>query len=784
MTQLFIYNKNVDLYEDETILYTMAMTDFKNLGKNTAAYTNTFQVPATPANNDLIRHYFNQNNEVSPTFDPRKRLEARIEVDNVVFEKGFCLLTKATFKQEKPANYSFTFYTNDNLVLSYLGDTTLKSLDWSAYDYDVEDPAVTNGGLSGTGNAMNGNDDVIFPLIQLVDTDGAQRWTPDILANSNPQNFKVLRPAIRVNKVFDLIETYLTEHNITFNYNDFGTGAIDFFDSMYMYLPYEYVPEPDASTGYTKTLPIANFTVVPGFNTNQVNIPQNIYNVGVIKSQVAFRSCSITISLDAAADYHFYIIEYASTGGAYSVRSNRQVLIPPLGDIVIEEYLYNKQDNNVNVYFEIYSEFQGNVGGTYELFGSTSNEPTSNLSSTGTGDLGIALLQDVNNNFVMRSPGMKISDFMNSIFKMANLVMYSNDGREYYIATWDNWRTLGQVVQLDQYIDIGEATRTITQNPKTFEFKYEETETILNKEFKNLWGYAYGDLLVYTEGFGEVAEYDVSFNFLLWENIGSETTNDDLLIASSYDASFDSVIDEVSIICWKPGDIKNCNIDFVDWTAPITTYKVASSFYGVDAPTYALVFKDEQNPYTNETLNVSLFRSFYENYYDILLDSNARKFSYKGYVPNAIVSQLFPNDTIRLGDQYFIINKYTHNLTTQEMNIEMLNYQRPLDTPLPTLPDITPPNMGYFTMDCATKVLTWTAATDNIGVTGYKVYRNNVEITDTALLTYTDSAAPTNQKNIYYIKAYDAAGNLSTPSNAIMCWGDIGFAYELNLDLS
>ncbi|MES2863906.1 MAG: M12 family metallo-peptidase [Bacteroidota bacterium] len=61
--------------------------------------------------------------------------------------------------------------------------------------------------------------------------------------------------------------------------------------------------------------------------------------------------------------------------------------------------------------------------------------------------------------------------------------------------------------------------------------------------------------------------------------------------------------------------------------------------------------------------------------------------------------------------------------------------------------------------------LTWTAATDNTGVTGYKVYQNGVLKTTTTAtsLVVTGLAASTTYN--FYVTAYDAAGNNSSASN-------------------
>jgi len=62
--------------------------------------------------------------------------------------------------------------------------------------------------------------------------------------------------------------------------------------------------------------------------------------------------------------------------------------------------------------------------------------------------------------------------------------------------------------------------------------------------------------------------------------------------------------------------------------------------------------------------------------------------------------------------------------------------------------------------------LTWTASTDNIGVTGYKIYRDGVQIGTSATTSYSDTTCVKATRYVYEVSAYDAAGNESDKSVA------------------
>jgi chitodextrinase len=60
--------------------------------------------------------------------------------------------------------------------------------------------------------------------------------------------------------------------------------------------------------------------------------------------------------------------------------------------------------------------------------------------------------------------------------------------------------------------------------------------------------------------------------------------------------------------------------------------------------------------------------------------------------------------------------------------------------------------------------LTWTASTDNIGVTGYRVFRNGTQVGVSATTSYSDTGLTRSTAYSYTVLAYDAAGNASAQS--------------------
>lgn len=90
-----------------------------------------------------------------------------------------------------------------------------------------------------------------------------------------------------------------------------------------------------------------------------------------------------------------------------------------------------------------------------------------------------------------------------------------------------------------------------------------------------------------------------------------------------------------------------------------------------------------------------------------------------------------------------------------------------------TGPDTQPPTAPTLLSAVARSAsevdLLWTASSDNIGVAGYQIIRNGVMISSVpgAALLYVDNSVVPGATYAYAVAAYDAAGNVSSPSGSI-----------------
>ncbi|GAA3470858.1 carbohydrate-binding protein [Nonomuraea roseola] len=85
------------------------------------------------------------------------------------------------------------------------------------------------------------------------------------------------------------------------------------------------------------------------------------------------------------------------------------------------------------------------------------------------------------------------------------------------------------------------------------------------------------------------------------------------------------------------------------------------------------------------------------------------------------------------------------------------------DTTAPSVPG----NLRSTGSTSSSIALAWNASTDNVGVTGYNVYRGSTLVTTVTGTTHTDTGLASGTSHTYTVRARDAAGNLSAASNAV-----------------
>ncbi|MGW4057453.1 discoidin domain-containing protein [Amycolatopsis sp. NPDC004747] len=105
------------------------------------------------------------------------------------------------------------------------------------------------------------------------------------------------------------------------------------------------------------------------------------------------------------------------------------------------------------------------------------------------------------------------------------------------------------------------------------------------------------------------------------------------------------------------------------------------------------------------------------------------------------------------------------------------------DTQAPSIPA----GLAAGTATATSVPLSWSAATDNVGVTGYDILRNGTVVATSATTSYTDSGLTPATSYTYAVRARDAAGNVSAasaPITAKTAAGSAGFVLAAAGDIA
>ena len=137
-----------DMDTSESITIKDSIKKSKDVGKVFTAYTNPFNLPASKSNNIIFKRF--SNNKVYEGFDPRRKYDARIQLNGVDFKKGYIRLNKVSLVDGLPNEYDVQFFGELASLKDTLSETKLRDLNGlSKYSFPFNYTNVRKGFESG-----------------------------------------------------------------------------------------------------------------------------------------------------------------------------------------------------------------------------------------------------------------------------------------------------------------------------------------------------------------------------------------------------------------------------------------------------------------------------------------------------------------------------------------------------------------------------------------------------------------------------------------------------------
>jgi fibronectin type 3 domain-containing protein len=115
------------------------------------------------------------------------------------------------------------------------------------------------------------------------------------------------------------------------------------------------------------------------------------------------------------------------------------------------------------------------------------------------------------------------------------------------------------------------------------------------------------------------------------------------------------------------------------------------------------------------------------------------------------------------------LGEYTIGLKVEDsvMRMDSTTTKVTVTAPVDKTPPTVPSNLMVITKTGSAVLLSWNISTDDIGVTGYEIFRDDISIGTTEKTTYTDENLTADTTYKYYVVAKDASGKSSSASNVI-----------------
>ena len=682
--QVYIGETRLDLFSDESINVTQSIQNIKDISKIFTDFSRSFTVPASKTNNKIFKHYNNKN--IVGGFDARKKVEARLEINNKPFRGGKIKLDGVNLKDGVTASYKITFIGNTVNLKDIVAEEKLETLDWLDnftlnYSATQVKDALQNG-KDFTFNQQVYPDAIVAPLITnttrlFYDSSATPPDAYPAYPNEQGGNLYVqptydatthsgvyyeeLEYAIRVHLIVKAIEQ---EYGLVFSTDFFNETNLEYYN-LYMWLHRDKgrTFEGDAITTLAEPFEEGTRSRFRLFQDKLI-----VFNADV-GSKINY---TLSVTTNTAATFKVIVKKDGATYNSTTVENGTTVQLSGILQSSSTGYKVYVESDEVFTFvatWDILDVFNG-------------DELTSSTTSVQMNTIREFIITE-------NTPNMKIIDFLNGLFKTFNLTAYEKDGviyidnlDRYYAASTNVW-------ELDKHVDSKDEVVDNALPFQEIDFKYKGTNTFLAKKHTNVFAQEWGELR-YTsdDGFNDaspnVYSVELPFEHVKYERLldNADKSNTNVMYGWFADDKGSSYVGEPLIfypIQNSGTDIQFLNNEnYVDANSRtiINNYFVPSNSLSLDSAvsTSNLNFYLQANEYTfTPAFTGTLFAKFYRTYIRNVFDVKNRLTKLTAKLPLNFLLKFQLNDKIRFRGNYYKINSITSDLLTGKATLELIN---------------------------------------------------------------------------------------------------------------
>lgn len=192
----------------------------------------------------------------------------------------------------------------------------------------------------------------------------------------------------------------------------------------------------------------------------------------------------------------------------------------------------------------------------------------------------------------------------------------------------------------------------------------------MNQQYLGIANHEYGDLNYELNNDGGEYTIKVPFENLLFQKF----TGTDLQVGYSLKVGFDNYIPK-PVVLYDYGTITSTSFKINDGSSTTTasSYNVFGQDTDISGVNWTINFGAEQSSFTDLIETNTLYANYYDDYINNIFNVKARIIKIKAMMPIPFLTNLKLNDRVVIRDKRYTINSYTTNLTTGEVNLELLN---------------------------------------------------------------------------------------------------------------
>lgn len=658
--------ERLELFQDEKINITSSIQNLSDISKTFTDFSQSFTVPGSVTNNRIFEHFY--QNDVDGTIDHNLKRPAYIEIDYIPFRTGVIGLEKANVKSGVIDNYQISFYGQLTNMLNLFGDTKLNQLDYSNISF----------AYNGT-NIYNRITDVVtdydirYPLIA-----SNRLWsygttgTEDITQNAHSIEYSELFPAVKIARIFDAIENY---YGLTFNSAFFSD---DRFDKCFLLaknaINYSFLTE-------IKDIDFNNKgTIIFGwweYDTNSgtyVDIINNSITLSNFSYEINYHSITVEVtSKSASGVYYIDLFKngiYWQTLSYSAVGTFAPIIVSPVASDEVITFKVKAEAAmtlGIEITYEVHMITEDQYGEQIYPYSFTLITTTASV-----------LNADVDISTTM--PDMKVADFVSGIIKEFNFTCVGIEDKVFELLPLEDWYNRGNTIDITKYTDIESVD--IAQIPlyNTIEFKHQQSESFVNRNYFKTSNSEYGDTVNTFNYDGGNYTIDSPFENLLFARAVDQHGHEAIL-GYNLNESYNGYIPKPTLLyMYNDAYVLDHAIKFYNGSSnvDITEYALFGQDRIKDGINYSLNFGADNSIIENQTIQNGIFATYYFAYLSNLYNLKQRLTTIKTILPTSLTTGLNLNDRLIIGDKRYIINDIKIELTSGEATLSLYNDFRPV----------------------------------------------------------------------------------------------------------